>query len=142
MYNLAPGILCLLCGVCLETHTHLFYDCPATRFVWTSILQKGGFHIPSLPWQELISWMSSNWRGNSFVNITKKMCLAISVYYIWKERNTRFHTNSTSTYDEILSTIVEHIRLKLSTFKNVKDNISNRQCQSCWNLSDKIFDPL
>ena len=85
--------------------------------------------------------MTINWRGNSFADIIKKLCLAYSIYYIWKERNTRFHTNSTSTTDEIFSTIVEHIRMKLSTFKKVKDTIPNRQCQAFWNLPDKIFDP-
>ena len=138
LFHPAPGVLCLFCGVCLETHAHLFFECPVTKQIWIRILHKGNFSTPDLPWQELVSWMAVHWHG-SFGSVIKKLCLAISVYHLWKERNARFHTNSTTSIEEVFCSIAEQVRMKLLTLRRVEDNPTNRRYQVIWNLSNKIF---
>ena len=139
LYLPAPGVLCLLCGTCLETHDHLFFECPATKQIWTRVLHKGNVMAPSLPWKEMVSWMTKWWNGNTFSTITKKLCIAITVYQIWKERNTRFHSNSICTTEAVYCAILEQVRVKLATFRRVEDNQRNRSLQTIWNLPDCIF---
>ena len=138
LFHPVPGILCLFCGACLETHEHLFFECTVIKQIWTRILHKGNFSTPDLPWKERVSWMATHWHGD-FCSVIKKLCLAISVYYIWKERNTRFHTNSTSSIEEVFCSIVEQVRMKLSTLRKVEDNPTNHYYQFLWNLPDGIF---
>ena len=94
---------------------------------------------PSLPWKELVSWMTLQWNSNTFSTITKKLSIAIIVYQIWKERNSRFHTNSLRTTEEVYYAISEQVRLKLTTFRRVQDSQTNRFLQTIWSLPDCIF---
>ena len=141
LFQPAPWVLYHLCGTCLETHDHLYFGCATTKQIWTRILHKGNFYTPNIPWKELVSWMATHWQGNSFSTTIKKLCLAITVYQIWKERNSRFHTNSVHTTEDLFCSISEQIRLKLSTFNHVEGNHQNRINQTLWSLSNRIFGP-
>ena len=83
--------------------------------------------------------MYLQWGTNTFATVSKKLSIAITVYQIWKERNTRFHTDSQRTTEETFYAISEQIRLKLATLRRVEDNHRNRGIQHSWNLPDCIF---
>ena len=139
LFNPHPGILFLLCSAQIETHDHLFFECPLSKKVWSKVQRKGNFQVPLLPWEDLVSWLSFRWKGNSFSMKVKKLSLAVLVYSLWKERNCRYHNNSTRRPEEILISVIEEIRFKLSTYRRVEDNVGNRSCQQRWNLPDVIF---
>ena len=141
LHNPQPGILCLFCGIQIETHEHLLFDCTFSKVVWRKIQQKGNFHVPNLSWEDLVTWMSTRWKGRSLGTKIKKLCLAVVVYLLWWERNQRFHNNTTSRHEDLAATAIEHIRLKLSTYKQIEDNESNRRCQQRWNVPVDIFSP-
>ena len=134
LFHIDPGIHCLLCGLVLESHDHLFFECTITAQIWEAVLHKGGIRIPTLPWNALWEWMASNWKGSSLHTKISKLCLAVSVYWIWKERNTRFHSSVSRRVDAIVHSIFEQVRLKGASYVRVKDTISNRLCQASWNL--------
>ena len=139
LYNLALDARCLLCNSQPETHDHLFFDCPFSSHVWSLVCQKGGFTSPRAPWEAFISWVSSNWKGNSLSHKIKKLCLAISIYMLWRERNNRFHTQRSKDIQEIALSIVVEVRLKLSTFINMTNTSGNRRLQESWDLPLSIF---
>ena len=93
------------------------------------ICQKGSFHTPSMAWNDMTSWLATNWCGNSFSTKIKKMCLATTIYHLWKERNCRFHSNSIHREEEIFCSIIDQVRLKLSTYRRVEGNATNRAYQ-------------
>ena len=130
---------CLFCGLDLETHNHLFFQCTFSKQVWRCVLHKANITAPSLPWDDLIEWMSSNWQGHSLSAKVKKLCLATTVYTLWRDRNERFHTNSVSRAEHIASNIIGQVRMKISTYTSLVDNPSNRLCQAVWSLPDSIF---
>jgi hypothetical protein len=39
-----PTTTCILCGIHMETHEHLFFECSYTGLVWTSICNKANIH--------------------------------------------------------------------------------------------------
>ena len=141
LFNPHPGILCLLCSSQVETHNHLLFECPFSQVVWCKVQQKGNFHVPSLPWEDLVLWTSHRWKGHSFSSKVKKLSLAVVVYNLWRERNNRFHKNTTTRPEEIFTSITDQIRLKLSTYRRVEENVTNRTYQQRWNLPQVIFNP-
>ncbi|KAL6525495.1 hypothetical protein OROHE_015802 [Orobanche hederae] len=54
--------VCVLCGMDLETHSHLFFQCPySSRCL--SIARRGvGFHWPHSEWSSGVLWASRRWR--------------------------------------------------------------------------------
>ena len=63
----------------------------------------------------------------------------ITIYMLWRERNSRFHSHSFIPTQDLISSIVENVRLKLSTFRGIQDTSQNRILQLGWNLPDSIF---
>lgn len=139
LFNTPPLAECLLCGLAPEDHSHLFFSCPISKYIWRRVLWKFGSSAPPLTWSLLIQWIAGNWTGGSLITIVKRLCLATSVYYIWAERNRRFHSNSRSSTTNLIAHIVETVRGRLNTFTRVKDTQENRWLQAAWNLDDSIF---
>ena len=105
-----PGVGCLFCNGQLNSHAHLFFDCSPIFDIWTEVLHHGAILVPSLPWPDLISWMSSTWKGRTLDIIDQKLCLAAMVYTIWNERNKRYHENSVRRSDDIVLSIANLVR--------------------------------
>ena len=137
--NIQSTALCLFCGREIETHSHLFFQCSFSMQVWRCVLQKGSFSAPSLPWDDLITWIVNNWNGQSLTIKAKKLCLATTVYTLWRDKNDRYHNNSVSRAEHIASSIIGQVRLKLSTYTRIVDNTPNRLCQAVWSLPISIF---
>ena len=139
LHNLPPNTSCLLCSLQLESHNHLFFYCPYSQQLWHHISLKGDFITPSIPWGHLINWLPSNWKGKSLQIKTKLLCLSITIYYLWRERNSRFHSHTSTGVQDLLSLVVEDVRLKLSTYRGVQDTSQHRALQVGWSLPDSIF---
>ena len=139
IHNPIPGILCLLCGSQLETHEHLFFQCTASKQVWNLVQTKADIQVPVLPWDQLIVWLATNWKGNMLSMQIRKLCLSSMIYLLWRDRNQRFHTNSVSRLDEIALSIIEQVRLKLSTYRRVEASDLNKSHQGRLRLPDSIF---
>ena len=136
---LPQGNLCLLCNIQRETHDHLFFECHYSSQIWRSIALKGGFYTPNVQWGNLVTWLSSNWKGKSLLVKSWKLCLAISVYHLWKERNSRLHSQRSLIVHEKEAVITEEVRIKLASLKNIQDLPQNRAIQNAWRLPDSIF---
>ena len=119
LHPLQPGTTCLMCNLQLETHDHLFFECPYSQQLWHTISLRGTFFTPSIPWGQLIPWLSSNWKGNSLQMKTNLLFLSITVYHLWRERNNRFHVHTSTSVQDLGSLIVQDVRLKLSTYWGV-----------------------
>lgn len=80
---------CPLCHGPPESIDHLFFKCSYSEAIWRQIIRK--CRVVGIPhsWHLLIPWASSSWNGKSARSVVKRLCLAASVYFIWKERNCR-----------------------------------------------------
>ena len=130
---------CLLCNTQIETHRHLFFDCNISQHIWTIVLRKCHSAFQSMNWEDYIAWLSGQWKGNSLMVTIRKLCLASTVYTIWVERNSRYHNNNFRGTNSIIATILELVRLKLSTLSKVKDNAFNQSIQQDWGIPPSIF---
>ena len=130
---------CLFCTSSMETHEHLFFECPFTAQVWRTILTKCYKPPPTLTWSELISWMVQNWKGKSLAITLNKLAFATTVYTIWRDQNSRFHTNSYSSVEYMVFTILNLIRGRAVSYTLIEDNEANRQLLQDWDIPDTIF---
>ena len=130
---------CLLCNDALESHHHLFFECPMSLQIGHGILQKANMNVPQLPWEDLIEWLSSNWKGTTLFVRILKLSLYSTVYSIWQERNTRLHENRSRNAETITQMILGTVRMRLSTYNKVENNELNRKLQQDWELPDSIY---
>ena len=137
-----PDTSCLLCGLQLESHDHLFFACPYSTQLWHRVSMKGDFSTPAIPWRQHIQWLSAHWKGKSLQLRIKLLCLSLSIYHIWRERNRRFHTQTTTSVPNLFSLVVEDIRLKLSSYRGIQDTLQHQTIQMGWRLPEYIFSVL
>ncbi|XP_074290875.1 uncharacterized protein LOC141617591 [Silene latifolia] len=80
---------CCLCKKNAESSRHLFFNCPYSQTVLSSLLSWMGLNLRDLQLRSLILWChrskpKQHWRNKWF-----KCGIAAATYYIWMERNYR-----------------------------------------------------
>ncbi|XP_059669136.1 uncharacterized protein LOC132314275 [Cornus florida] len=97
------GNTCVLCGIENESHSHLFFRCDFSAPLWKFIQARCRFYNYFLTWEDLILWISSQWKSNSSISILRKIPLSALVYHTWKERNNRIFRGNPSTQNRVLT---------------------------------------
>ena len=84
---------CVLCADGLESHNHLFFDCPFAVQIWNKFC---GRFISSPPAHlQAAVLMSSQFQDpySSQVKVIFKLILQVKIYGLWRERNARIFRN-------------------------------------------------
>ncbi|XP_059668892.1 uncharacterized protein LOC132313980 [Cornus florida] len=97
------GNTCVLCGIEIESHSHLFFRCDFSAPLWEFIQARCRFYNYFLIWEDMILWISSRWKSNSPMNILRKISLSALVYHTWEERNNRIFRGNPSTQNRVLT---------------------------------------
>ena len=106
---------CPLCEMQMDSHNHLFFECPFSTKVWNSTKVKAELHnIPS-DWDSIIAAFAHLAQVNSVKSVVAKLVLAATVYFIWQERNSRLFRKQKRNSDQLVGVIIQTIRLKLLT---------------------------
>ncbi|GJW27092.1 hypothetical protein Tco_0040903 [Tanacetum coccineum] len=72
--------------------------------------------------------------NNSIRSVLRRLILAACVYYIWDERNKRLFGNQKRDYKTVLFTIINHIRMKLTSLK-VKNSAQVAKVNKDWQVT-------
>ena len=106
IYTFTPGPLaCTLCFSGMESHDHLFFNCPYSYFVWQELLHRIGVRKLNTSWSSLVDWGAKLWKRKTPMHIIGRMCFGLAVYSIWRERNSRSFTSLAKTKERILKDI-------------------------------------
>jgi hypothetical protein len=105
-FGVIHAATCILCGVQVETHEHLFFQCPYTSSVWREIAKRTRIFWPPLNWPNLLQWAAATLKSTkTFGHNLAKSILSTTMYFIWYERNNRIfhhvHKSVQSLGDEI-----------------------------------------
>ncbi|KAJ9541737.1 hypothetical protein OSB04_028243 [Centaurea solstitialis] len=84
-----PDWKCSLCGVVMDSHQHLFFECPYSSNVWLQVKDAIGWRDAPQIWDEIMGALSGPTPPKKFIH---KIGLAATMYMIWKERNRRLFT--------------------------------------------------
>ena len=75
------------------------------------------------------------WHGKSFVNVSRKLSFAATVYHVWQERNARIFAGMSRTPNSVLNQIECIIRDKLDLMRNVVPRNENTRIQRAWRVN-------
>ncbi|CAA7021847.1 unnamed protein product [Microthlaspi erraticum] len=112
--------LCLLCNVLHESRQHLFFDCAYSKEIWSSFTTAANLNAPPL-FEDSIIWITHSTSDKNVKTILKILFHA-SVYFIWKERNARLHTNVARSPSSVLQDIKGLLRRKLDPMSRAQRN--------------------
>ncbi|KAJ9536659.1 LOW QUALITY PROTEIN: hypothetical protein OSB04_un000132 [Centaurea solstitialis] len=84
-----PDWKCSLCGVVMDSHQHLFFECTYSSNVWSQVKDAIGWRDAPQLWDGIMVALSGPTPPKKFIH---KIGLAATVYMVWKERNRRLFT--------------------------------------------------
>ncbi|KAJ6989544.1 hypothetical protein NC653_022191 [Populus alba x Populus x berolinensis] len=124
---------CTLCGIYMETHDHLFFECSYTKSVWTTICHRANQHWPCKPWTQLLHWSATHYnQRNNTDHMIGRLLLSATVYYLWYERNNRVFISTSQPYHTTVEAIYQQIRTRLAHMNIALPS----RTRAIWNLQD------
>ena len=94
-WNLNIDPACIFCQHGIESHNHLFFECPYTAVVWTKLTRGLLQQHFTMDWDGIIHLLVSN-TLECRVRFLVRYVLQTSLHSIWRERNERRHGSSTT----------------------------------------------
>ncbi|GJW88424.1 RNA-directed DNA polymerase, eukaryota, reverse transcriptase zinc-binding domain protein [Tanacetum coccineum] len=118
-WNQDHNMRCSLCDLCMDSHEHLFFKCPFSSRIWEALkLKINGADLPN-EWDRLVNEMAARFKNRSIKSVVSKIAFGAAVYFIWQERNKRQFTREKRNSAELLETILETIRYRITSIKVV-----------------------
>ncbi|XP_021985147.1 uncharacterized protein LOC110881085 [Helianthus annuus] len=108
---------CLLCYSGLETHDHLFFECPYSKSVWHKVRKKVNMESVTESWGDISNWLISRAKSKSAMSVASRLVVAAAAYAIWSECNSKFFSNRLRPLEQVVDLIISTVRAKLITFK-------------------------
>jgi hypothetical protein len=78
--------LCHFCYSNQESVKHLFFHCSFSRRVWRDVMEGCMVNL-EIEWEKVMDWCVAKITGKSLMENLCRLCLAASVYNLWKLRN-------------------------------------------------------
>jgi superfamily II helicase len=88
----------------------------------------------AVEWEEVVSWSVSGLTGSSLLVNLCRLCLATSVYHMWKLRNDLCHGNTPRTEEAVVKQIKWEVRAMIMAKGRFKKTGLNAKLVQLWNL--------
>ena len=113
--SFTPGPLaCTLCYKGMEDHSHLFFNCTYSGFIWQDLKRRMKINTNANTWEDIVIWSARVWSKKKAAHIIPKMAIGASIYHLWRERNTRTFRHEFKTKERILQDICTYMRAHIS----------------------------
>ncbi|KAJ9566332.1 LOW QUALITY PROTEIN: hypothetical protein OSB04_002298 [Centaurea solstitialis] len=113
-----PDWRCSLCGICMDSHSHFFFDCSYSKEVWTIVVTDVGWNHAPTSWDTIMSVINDDRLApKKFIH---KVSLAATVYHVWKERNRRIFTSARIAPQILAKEVLNVIRMRCAWKSMVK----------------------
>ncbi|XP_062119079.1 uncharacterized protein LOC133832801 [Humulus lupulus] len=119
------SILCPVCGLYNESHTHLFFECYLSQKVTDLIFNWMGFRAWPFEFTGWTNWLAS--RRTEIIPSITYMILASVVYNLWRNRNRCIFYGFSWTADCIANDIKSIVHYKLFIVKNKKITLQEQR---------------
>lgn len=121
-WNSNQNMKCPLCDLVNDSHNHLFFECDFSKTIWDSLMEKLEERNMPIIWENIIEYFINSPCNNSIGSVMRRVTLATTVYYIWKERNSRLFRGEMQTQEVVLKNIEENIKLQMLSLKIKKSS--------------------
>ncbi|XP_058759906.1 uncharacterized protein LOC131632949 [Vicia villosa] len=108
IFGLLDNKRCSLCDHVEETVEHFFFECSATKRLWTAIMNWLHIHHCPLPWSLELHWILENTKGKGWKAMLFKLAVTEAVHEIWLYRNDSIFNSNThrnNTVEKIIDCI-------------------------------------
>ncbi|CAN7033359.1 unnamed protein product [Brassica rapa subsp. trilocularis] len=122
---------CLLCNLEPESRDHLFFRCPFSMRVWSEVGRRCSF-TSSPSWQDTINRLMAL-TGDRHANRLILLCWQAVIYFLWRERNQRLHSQRFQSSDMIISSLDRLIRDKILSYRSSSPSLSSSLMQRWFN---------
>ncbi|KAI8528313.1 hypothetical protein RHMOL_Rhmol12G0140600 [Rhododendron molle] len=130
---------CVLCCGGVESHSHLFFDCPFSSSIWLRVRTCCGLQAHAWDLNSEVQWGSLHGKDSSMRVTLFKLCLAASVYYLWKVRNGRIFLQVGHESTGVEKLILDEVKSCAGSWKHELKTLDNLRVCSEWRISDSIF---
>ncbi|CAA7027691.1 unnamed protein product [Microthlaspi erraticum] len=118
---------CLLCNTSLESRDHLFFDCPVTWQIWSSMATRCNLQ-PARSWNDSLGQMQSLTNGKLWKRLSLITWQA-TLYWIWSERNGRLHRGIFNSEDSITRSIDRQVRNRIASYRENNTHLASKLLQ-------------
>ncbi|XP_062075819.1 uncharacterized protein LOC133779939 [Humulus lupulus] len=118
------SVLCPVCERCLESHSHLFFDCSLSTRLVNSIFNWLGFVAWPLDFNSWMVWLARARSGvkSDIVN----MVFAAAIYSIWRNRNRCFHDGYSLTVMNLVQEVKYTTKYRLYIVSNSQKSVQDQ----------------
>ncbi|KAJ9536608.1 hypothetical protein OSB04_un000209 [Centaurea solstitialis] len=117
-----PDWKCSLCGTCMDSHRHLFFECAFSSRVWEEVTLAINWRNAPTDWDVIMEMLSG---PNPPRKFAYRLCMAASVYTIWNERNQRLFTSNRKPEIVCAKETIDVIMMRLAWRKMMKTKTSD-----------------
>lgn len=118
-WNAGANGSCVFCGEGIETRNHMFFTCPFSSQIWSTIAQ-GLLPIRfSTNWDSVIPLLT-NHTSSRIQMFVLRYAFQHTIYSIWRERNSRRHGESPLPAAKIAAMIDKGLRNRLYTLEETE----------------------
>lgn len=110
-------MVCLLCHSYMDSHNHLFFKCPFTNQLWSTVLHKLKMHNCYSDWEGVFGSFANMYNGNSSGSIVRRLSLAASVYIVWQERNNRLFRDEKRNVEDLFKMVCDNVKSRLTNLR-------------------------
>ncbi|XP_056846902.1 uncharacterized protein LOC108815223 [Raphanus sativus] len=126
-WGLRTSPLCLLCNSAPESRDHLYFDCPFSWSLWSTLAPRSGLD-PARSWSSVLAQLGSLSPQTPRRRLAL-LCWQVCLYWIWMERNARLHRNIFRSVDTISRLIDRQIKDRLLSFRSLNPAASSTMMQ-------------
>ncbi|XP_024016097.1 uncharacterized protein LOC112089261 [Eutrema salsugineum] len=109
---------CLLCGSENESKDHLFFECPYSKEVWSSITTTLMFPSPPVKWTDIMAWLHSSPSGSTTA-LALLQAWQGCISELWNERNRRVHQGFTLPVSLLITKIISSMKNKCTAMSQI-----------------------
>lgn len=115
-WGMDVSVTCVLCSTGIETHHHLFFECPFSSSVWLHFASRIRL-LPPMDLHSAAAWILNDRQASSPHSATLlKIIFQATIYLLWKERNARIFKGVSTTAEGIRLSIDRLARDRLLSF--------------------------
>ena len=112
------------------------FECSFAKALWWNVCDRCDIPRMKKSLDEWIRWATVTWHGKRFVNFSRKLGFAATVYCIWQERNARIFADVSKASNSVFDQIECIISDKLVLMRNVQQTDENRRIQRLWKVNN------
>ncbi|XP_020672051.1 uncharacterized protein LOC110092048 [Dendrobium catenatum] len=116
--NIVVPELCSLCNNHPESVNHLFFECDYSFSVLEALIPASSGFLFRPTVLQFLQWLDSEYLGTSLYKNCFKLVVCCTLYYVWRERNSRRFGNDFHSINTLIASIKRVINIKLGKWKN------------------------